>query len=284
MKTATIAALAFAILAPIAPALADEQADGTVQPISLPSGSFQYNITLQNPGDTSLGSFWFAWLPGYDFLPSPPTNVQWPAGWIANVISPEFAGDGYSIQWVANSPATSLAATQSLSGFSFTSSDDPSVIGGYSPIYYNYYLTTTSYAYVGPPESDPGAFFTPTLLATVSAAPEPTTHTHARNGIATHLVKPRRTTRTWGRRPRRPSSPTAGGTPNPSEFRHSSSSFEFRISLTPAPHRATSYSTPPHETPSPPAPLKHHAPPPSPPHPHSHSAPDETAPSAASAP
>ncbi len=190
MKTATIAALTFAIAAPIAPAIASEQAAGIIQPISLPTG-FQYNITLQNTGTTDLGSFWFSWVPDIDFLPSAPDSVQSPAGWTAYVINnPYFDGDGYSIQWVANTP---LHAGQSLPGFSFTSQDDPSVIAGFSPVYFGYYQTTISYAYVGAPESGPAAVFFPTVLPTVAAAPEPTTLSLGGMSITALLLKRRRT-------------------------------------------------------------------------------------------
>ncbi len=191
MKITAIVALVCACLAPAASAFADEEADGTIQPISLPSGSFQYNITLQNTGTTTLGSFWFSWVPGLDFLPSQPTNVHSPAGWTPNVISPTYDGDGYSIQWIATTP---LPAGQSLPGFSFTSTDDPDIISGTSPIYFDYYLTNTSYAYIGAPETDIGTSFNPTVLPTIAAAPEPTTLSLAGIGIAGLLVKRRRTT------------------------------------------------------------------------------------------
>ena len=188
MRTATIVALAFAVIATAIPALADEQADGTVQPV-LSNGQFQYNITLQNTGTTDLGSFWFSWVPGIDFLPTAPDSVQSPAGWTAYVINnPYFDGDGYSIQWVANTP---LPAGQSLPGFSFTSQDDPSVMAGNSPIYFGYYPTTISYAYTGAPEVGAATVFFPTVLATVAAAPEPTTLSLAGLGIASLLLKRR---------------------------------------------------------------------------------------------
>ena len=104
MKTAAIAVLMRSPRRPHRPRVASQQAAGTVQPISLPSG-FQYNITLENTGTTDLGSFWFSWVPGIDFLPTAPNSVHSPAGWTANIITnPSFDGDGYSIQWVAEHP------------------------------------------------------------------------------------------------------------------------------------------------------------------------------------
>ncbi len=50
-----------------------------------PDGNdFDYTITLTNIGGTgsdSIATFWFAWVPGADFLPTNPLGVSQPFGW-----------------------------------------------------------------------------------------------------------------------------------------------------------------------------------------------------------
>ncbi|MGN6366967.1 MAG: hypothetical protein ACTHN5_01775 [Phycisphaerae bacterium] len=187
-----IAVAILCALFPAGAAFASLQADGTILPISSPTDtSFQYDITLHNTGTTNVGSFWFAWVPGLDFLPSQPLNVQSPAGWTANIINDPYSyyGDGYSIQWIANTP---LPAGQSLPGFSFTSADTPATMAGYSPIYFGYYPTTTSYAYAGTPELTEATSFTLNVLPTITATPEPATASLTACAAARLLLKRRR--------------------------------------------------------------------------------------------
>ena len=48
-------------------------------------GVFQYHLTLNNTGTTSIGTFWFSWIPGAGFMGVSPTNVMSPAGWTDTV-------------------------------------------------------------------------------------------------------------------------------------------------------------------------------------------------------
>jgi hypothetical protein len=59
------------------------------------TGDYQYTITLKDIGTTTIGTFWFAWIPGEDFMPVRPLGVAVPAGWIANVIHGTTSRDGY---------------------------------------------------------------------------------------------------------------------------------------------------------------------------------------------
>lgn len=102
----------------------------------LVGSTYQYNITLTNTSTNSepIGTFWFAWVPAnvigpipYDFLTHTPT-VSAPSGWIGLPVTDGVSAGGGSIEWYDT--GTALAAGQSLSGFSFTSSDAPSAIGG----------------------------------------------------------------------------------------------------------------------------------------------------------
>jgi hypothetical protein len=55
-----------------------------------------------------------------------PTNISAPAGWTYYLTGPNFAGDGYGIEYYTFSP---LAAGQALSGFNFTSTLAPGHLG-----------------------------------------------------------------------------------------------------------------------------------------------------------
>ena len=117
------------------------------------SGGYHYAITLDNNGSTTVGTFWFAWVPGANFMSAVPTNAQAPSGWKANLIS----GGGNSIQYVATSL---LAAGNSLSGFSFDSTLTPSQLMGPSS---GGNEVLTSFVYSGAPFSDNGFQFNPSL-------------------------------------------------------------------------------------------------------------------------
>jgi hypothetical protein len=136
------------------------------------SGSnFQYSIVLQDksptPGTsaTAIGTFWFGWVPGEDFLHTSPLTITSPPGW-QETVTHGGSSDGYAIQWIASTSAADLAAGSSLSGFSFTSTDGPGSVFANS----SFYPTTpdlTSFVYEGAPFSDAGD----QIVAT--AVPEP---------------------------------------------------------------------------------------------------------------
>ena len=132
------------------------------------AGVYTYNVTVQDSASSTLpiGTYWFAWVPGKDFLTTPPASIVTPAGWTANVTHGG-ATDGYAIQWIAGSAAADVTAGNSL-GFSFTSVDPPSSVFGNSSAFPTF-LTTTSVAYEGAPFSDSGATFAATVV------PEPVT-------------------------------------------------------------------------------------------------------------
>ena len=94
------------------------------------SAPFNYHITLHNSGTTNIGTFWFAWVPGKDFLPTAPTSIIKPVGWSATV-NGSGTTDGRSIEFIDNSSLLTPGA--SLSGFGFTSNDTPAQLAGKSP-------------------------------------------------------------------------------------------------------------------------------------------------------
>ena len=118
------------------------------------SGGYHYAITLDNTGSTTVGTFWFAWVPGANFMTVAPTNVQTPSGWTANFVGPSSAN---SIQWVATN---TLAAGGSLSGFSFDSTLTPSQMTGPAS---GGNEVVTSFVYTGAPLVGTGFQFNPTV-------------------------------------------------------------------------------------------------------------------------
>jgi hypothetical protein len=112
---------------------------------------YHYNITLKDTGTTAIGSFWFGWSPGFDYMKSMPTAVGGPSGW-NHAVTNMGPSDGFAVQWVASTP---MSAGQTLAGFTFSSADSPSALAGNSVIS----PTTpvgTSFVYAGAPFTDAG--------------------------------------------------------------------------------------------------------------------------------
>jgi hypothetical protein len=120
----------------VAPASAGViNASGTVQSTALAGGVFDYTITLTNNSSTTdpIGTFWFSWVPGQDFMGHSPISVASPAGW-ADRVTGGGATDGFAIQWVAGANAPAFVPGSSLS-FSFTSLETPAQLAGNSPFH-----------------------------------------------------------------------------------------------------------------------------------------------------
>ena len=129
------------------------------------SAPFNYTVTLHNTGTTNIGTFWFGWVPGEDFLGTTPTNFVKPSGWSAT-LNGGGASDGHSIEFVDS--GTLLAPGGTLSGFGFTSNDTPTQLSGKSP-FHSTTPVTTSIVYSGGPFSDSGFQFTATVVPEPSA-------------------------------------------------------------------------------------------------------------------
>lgn len=113
-------------------------------------GLFDYTLSLDNAANSpnQIETFWYAWVPGQNYLPTSPASVQPPTGWTDNIIHIG-AGDGYSIRFTTST--TPVTPGSSLD-FKFTSTDTPAALAGDSP----YYPTTpvgTSFLYSGAPFS-----------------------------------------------------------------------------------------------------------------------------------
>jgi hypothetical protein len=173
VRTARLVALAGLLTAATPRGLAAETASAVITPISLGGNNFDYSIKLTDTGTTNVGTFWFAWIPGQDYLPVSPISEVSPAGWQVGMISHNGSSDGYAIQWVASSASSDLTpgsnSTNNSLTFSFKTTATPAQISGDS----SFFPSTpvgTSFIYSGTPFSDAGD----RLVATV-ATPEPST-------------------------------------------------------------------------------------------------------------
>ena len=131
------------------------------QPVS---GGFQYDITLDDTSGTTIGTYWFSWVPGEDFMTTSPTSIVAPANW-TDQVTHAGAGDGYAIQFVAGSTGL-LAAGKTLAGFQFDSSMTPAQLAGNSTFFATTPVTT-SFVYSGAPFSDTGFQF---VASSINAA------------------------------------------------------------------------------------------------------------------
>lgn len=158
--------LAAAISAAFAvPASASLMATASINAASLGAGEYQYDITLNNVGTTTIGTFWFAWEPGFNYLTATPTNIVSPPGWSFTVTTEPGKTDA-GILWTAG--AQTLAAGESLA-FSFRSTETPEALSGQAPPPNTDAPITTSFVYSAGPFSDAGYEFS----ALVSSVPLP---------------------------------------------------------------------------------------------------------------
>lgn len=168
---------------------AAEIASATISSTKLDPTDWQYNVTLTDSGTTNIGTLWFSWVPGEDFMGAAPTAISSPASW-TDLVTHGGATDGYAIQWVAGA-GDALTPGTSLAGFQFDSTVSPAGMAGDSP----FYPTTpvlTSFVYSGGPFSDAGFQF---VVQPVAAAPEPANGALAILGIGLLIFTRRQLTR-----------------------------------------------------------------------------------------
>ncbi len=103
------------------PVHASLTATATVTATQTTANTYDYTIALHNTGDTTIGTFWFSWVPGAGFLSAVPSAVNSPAGW-----TEKQTNSGAGIQWTTSSSL--LAANASLSGFEFFSTETPTLL------------------------------------------------------------------------------------------------------------------------------------------------------------
>jgi hypothetical protein len=168
MKTFHLALLAASSWLLAMPASAQLKATATVTDSQVSPGEYLYDVTLNNTGTTTIGTFWFSWVPGLNFMSATPTNISSPTGWTDHVTT----GPGSAIQWLGGSNV--LAPGNSLNAFSFMSTETPAQLGGFAPSPNQAYAVTTSFVYSGAPFSDSGYQFT-APVGPAPAVPEPAT-------------------------------------------------------------------------------------------------------------
>ncbi len=142
---------------------------------STPNGrEFDYSIELTNSrqSNAGIGTFWFAWVPGQDYLATSPTSVSAPVGW-SDQITHAGTGDGYAVQFTADSAAYYVQPGASL-GFGFESADTPAEINGNS-VFYPGTRVENAFVYPEGPFSDAGHNFVVTpqaaTLTSISVTP-----------------------------------------------------------------------------------------------------------------
>jgi hypothetical protein len=149
-------------------------ASATITDTQINSTTFNYQIDVQDDADSAntVGTFWFSWVPGKDFMDAKPTSVTSPAGWTDNITGGG-PGDGFAIQWENTATADILNPGNSLKGFSFDSTDTPAEIAGDSLLYPGTPVLT-AFTYDAAPFSDAGDQILVTLAAPVTPPPTST--------------------------------------------------------------------------------------------------------------
>ena len=156
-----------AVTAFAAPAYAGTlSATATISDVQVSPGIYNYSLNLNDTGTTTIGTFWFSWIPGAGFLSATPSDVISPSGW-----TDKLTNGGAAIQWTSTTSASLLQPGWSLDGFGFESTETPAHllldfpgpgIGAGDPV-----LTSTIYS-GAPFSSSPYSF-------PVSETPEPGT-------------------------------------------------------------------------------------------------------------
>ena len=127
--------------------------------------AYTYDITLRNTGTTTVGTLWYAWIPGQDYLPIAPTSTSGPTGW--TFLQTTSAGFGYGLRWVAPTGGL-IQPGQSLSGFQFTTTTTPTELAG-NAIFGAHPPVGTTFVYEGAP------FVGGSKQILVNPVPEPAT-------------------------------------------------------------------------------------------------------------
>lgn len=166
-RTFTSLAVGFALttLSPLT-ALAALGGSAVVTNTAFNGSVYSYTISVNNTGTTPIGTLWFAWIPGQNYLTSTPIAITSPAGWTSSVIG---SGANQSIRWTTSSLTQDIDAGGSLAGFSFTSAMSPTQLAGNSPSFPGTPVTT-SFFYSGGAFSDAGFRFVASVIPAPGSA------------------------------------------------------------------------------------------------------------------
>jgi hypothetical protein len=172
------------ILSTLIPAAAhaSQTASATISSSPVGGGVFQYNIALTNTSTdgSPIGTFWFSWIPGVDYMQAQPTNITMPTGWTDSITGSNNSTDGNAIRYVAG--AGSQLNQGGTDDFSFESTETLAQLESHSP-FGNNAIETTSVVYQGAPLI--GTAFT-------FAVPEPASMTLITLSGAAALLRRRR--------------------------------------------------------------------------------------------
>jgi hypothetical protein len=150
------------------------------------TGDWSYTITLKDTGTLPIGTFWFSWVPGKDFMPVTPLSHPAPSGW-TDMITNGGPTDGFAILYTASSASSDLQPGQSKL-FHFRSSATPAEIFGKSK-FYPTELVTTSFVYENAPLVPPGfGPFHSSSNKVIPAAPAPGASTTELLGLNHHGI------------------------------------------------------------------------------------------------
>jgi hypothetical protein len=130
--------------------------------------NFDYTVKLTDTSSTTaIGTFWYAWVPGEDFLATSPLSVTPLSGW-SDRITHGGSSDGFAIQFTANSPANDVQPGGSMN-FAFTSADTPAAVNGNS-VPHPGTPVGTSFVYPGAPLTPGGV----QIVVSAATSPNPT--------------------------------------------------------------------------------------------------------------
>jgi hypothetical protein len=142
-------------------------ASGQLSAVAGGGGTWDYTLVISDSASATspIGSLWYAWVPGQFYLPTPPSSVMAPVGWIASVFN---SGGASSIQFMASSSLYDINPGSSLT-FSFVSTDSPATLAGNAAPTYPTTPIGTTVAYAA------GFFSSPEQTFVVNSVPEPST-------------------------------------------------------------------------------------------------------------
>lgn len=94
--------------------------------------NYDYQIQVTNsPSSTDvIGTFWFSWMPGNNFMQHAPVSTTSPTGWGALVT--HAPNQGFAIQWIAANTADRIPIGGTET-FSFVSAETPAELAGLTP-------------------------------------------------------------------------------------------------------------------------------------------------------
>jgi hypothetical protein len=154
-------------------------ATSTMTWTQLDATNYHYDLILNDTGTTTVGTFWFAWIPGQNYMPTTPFNIAGPTSWTP-VITGGGAGNGHAVRWVA-AVGVRLNPGDSQSGFGFDSATTPTEMAG-NAVYFANPPVTTTVVYSAGAFSDAGLTFT--IPLTAAATPEPSAIVLSSLGLA----------------------------------------------------------------------------------------------------